>query len=206
MAGVFAGTSSSNSAFQVQPVSPTHPLKISSVTHEHVNITGSNYEIVVGWVTEPPTVGIYNGVLIEINMFSNGSSVSNPVADAENNITVIISKGGVQTDSQPLTPNDETPGSYYVPILPTQEGVYVAHITGTLGSTIIDQSINLDAVQPVSAVAFPVLGQDTTVAALQDQISSLNSQSGLLMVGLAITLVVALGSIGLTYLNYRTIK
>ena len=103
-------------------------------------------------------------------------------------------------------PNDETPGSYYVPILPTQEGVYVAHITGTLGSTIIDQSINLDAVQPVSAVAFPVLGQDTTVAALQDQISSLNSQSGLLMVGLAITLVVALGSIGLTYLNYRTIK
>jgi len=198
----------------IQPQNSTGfpSLRISELTHEHINISNSDFEIVVGWIIEPPTVGVYNGVLIEINKFSNGGTTINPVTNVQNNLSVVISKGGISTQAQSLTPSDETPGSYYVPIIPTQEGVYIAHISGNLGTVTVDETVQLDEVQPASAIALPIT-QDSSVSALSDQISSLNmqisslnSELGLATILIVISLIAAVIALVLGYLNFRNSK
>ena len=177
-------------------------MKTSSLAHEHVNIS-ADYEIVVGWVTEPPVVGVFNGVLIEINMFTNGGANTTPVIGAENNLTVYIINGGLQTDPSNLNPIDESPGSYSVPLLPTLTGEYSVNITGTLGTTSVNEKLALDEVNPASNVVFPYVdvnaAQDSSISSLNDQINGLNSLIYLLSGVLFITLIVAVVSVVFSY-------
>ena len=122
----------------------THTLRIDSIAHEHYNVS-SNYELVVGWITEPPRVGVANNVSIEVNMFATNGSVM-PVNNAENNLTGIITKDTFSTTQQLLIPSKDTPGLYTIPFKPTKTGVYTLHINGTLESDHISKDVELDQV------------------------------------------------------------
>lgn len=196
LGAVSMSMNSTNSTIMVQQNSPQMiSAKISSLNHEHVNIS-SDYEIVVGWEAEPPTQDVFNHVIVEVNMFTNGGANVTPVSGA--NLTIVISKGGSSMASQKLVESDETPGLYYVPLIPTQDGLYVTHITGTINATSVDETVNLDEVQPATAVAFPQVQVSTT--------PSIDSQLMPVTIGLFVTLIVAVAGVGFGYMNFRNLK
>ena len=145
---ILASSMQINAISSVSYANNGHTLKLYSIAHEHYNVS-SNYELVVGWITEPPRVGVANNVSIEVNMFSSNGSVMH-VSDVENNLTGIITKDTFTTTLQSLIPSKDTPGLYTIPFKPIKTGIYTLHINGTLGSDHISKDVELDQVSSVT--------------------------------------------------------
>lgn len=124
-------------------------FKLQSITHDHVNVS-ADYELVVGWLTEPPRVSQSNSVLIEINQFENNGATVLPVDHAEHNLTAIITKDSFSTSLQSLVASASESGAYTIPFKPTETGTYSLEINGTLGTSVINKTIPLDPVSSLS--------------------------------------------------------
>ena len=122
--------------------------RLYSVNHEHVNVT-SDYELVVGWSSEPPRTNQENNISIEINMFTNGNTSTLAVDNAEHNLTGSIYKNAFSLLYQSLVPTGNS-GSYVIPFKPPMTGVFTLRLNGTLGSTTIDRNITLDLVSSLT--------------------------------------------------------
>ncbi len=159
--------------------------------HEHVNV--GPYGFTVGWLDEPAIANVKNGLDMGVNeTLPNGTVVW--VLGAENNLTTVIMSGPASS-TQALSPQEDRPGWYTFPIIPTIAGSYSVRITGSLGGTAINITVPLDDVQASSTVEFPVpnptpstlQGNDNT---LSSQLSSLQSQ---------LTLVTAVAAVGVVF-------
>jgi hypothetical protein len=118
----------------------------------HESITVGDYEIVVGWVTEPPIAGQMNGIEIHVSDTSTGAA--QPVEDISS-LTFTVSYGG-QEKTLPLEAVDaNSPGQFAASIVPTIPGEYTVRFGGTLGDTPVDAETHIHEVQPVESLAFP---------------------------------------------------
>lgn len=122
------------------------------LAHEHITV--GDYEIVVGWVNEPPVAGQLNGIEIFVSNTSTGEE--QPVEDVSA-LTVTVSYGG-QSRQLTLEPRGEdTPGEYEAILLPTVPGQYAITLGGQLGDTAVEAEVEPHEVQPADTVQFPAL-------------------------------------------------
>ena len=88
----------------------------------HEKLTVGPYSLEVGWVDEPPVVGLKNAVAVNIST-SDGRPVENV-----STLMVAVSMGGQdkKIDLHPLGEN--TPGQYAADFIPTVRGTYTVKL------------------------------------------------------------------------------
>ncbi|HKY54566.1 MAG TPA: hypothetical protein VJM08_09685 [Anaerolineales bacterium] len=118
----------------------------------HESVTIGDYEVVYGWVDEPPVVGQMNGVEIFVTNTTTNEPVEENVIQS---LTVNLTYGG-ESKTLTLEPGFEEPGAFRATVLPTIPGVYSIKFGGTLGETAADTEVELEEVRPPDAVQFPV--------------------------------------------------
>ena len=139
----------------------------------HVTKTVGAYSIKVGWANEPPVTGERNQITMQI--WNTGTRAgATGLADT---LTVKVTMG---TNSKTLAmeESDEGPGNYSASILPTQAGLLVVHVDGTIGSNQVSQTFNVEEVQDAGGFAFPSGGSGTgvTMTDLQNEVQSLQTR------------------------------
>jgi hypothetical protein len=121
----------------------------------HESITVGDYEIVYGWVNEPPIAGQLNGVEIFVNDTSGGSE--QPVEEhITHSLVVELSYGG-ESKTLTMEPVFDTAGAFDATVIPAIPGLYSLKFSGTLGDTPVDVEVELEEVQAADAVQFPVV-------------------------------------------------
>jgi len=120
----------------------------------HESVTAGDYEIEVGWVSEPPIAGQQNGIVVNVVNMSSGEA--QPVEDVSM-LTVTVTYGG-QSQTLTLQPlGEETPGQFVAPILPAIPGQYTITLGGKLGDTDVKADVEPEEVQSVTAIQFPAI-------------------------------------------------
>jgi hypothetical protein len=119
----------------------------------HEGITVGDYEIVYGWVNEPPIAGQRNGVEIFVNDTSGGSE--QPVEEQIVQSLVVELTYGAESKTLTLEPVFDTPGAFDATVIPTIPGLYSLKFSGTVGDTAVDAEVELEEVQTADAVQFP---------------------------------------------------
>jgi hypothetical protein len=107
----------------------------------HVEREFGPYTVALGFGTEPAYVGFPNSVEVIIHETASGKGVET----AADTLKAEVSFGS-QTMEVTLEPNfDEdsggSPGDYRAAFIPTSPGDYTLHISGTIGSTDVDESV-----------------------------------------------------------------
>jgi len=154
----------------------------------HERIVSGDYAFTLGWLDEPPIVGLKNAALLELTTAKDDQ----PVKGAEATLTAQIEFGG-QTKELILRPLEEAPGSYAGDFIPTRRGTYTLKIGGTLNSQPVNVSSEIEEVNSPDSLAFPADLIDA--AAVQKSVDDLRSEvSSARAFGVA---GAALGTIGL---------
>lgn len=154
------------------------------LVYAHESITAGNYEIEVGWVTEPPLAGQQNAIVVNVTNTSSGEA--QPVDDISA-LTVTVSYGG-QNKTLTLQPlGEDTPGQFVAPIIPTVPGEYEVIFGGMLGDTAVDAETHVEEVQPIDTLAFPAVAAAQSSDTGADWLVWLSMFVGLIGVGLGVT-------------------
>src|SRR5467141_2630296 len=110
------------------------------------------------------------------------------------NLTATL-RTGPSSVVKALEPQFGRTGWYAFDVIPTREGAYSVRLLGTLNTTAVDVSVNLDLVGPRSDIEFPIA--DPTPAQLQDQITALARENAALRAQIGTALGVAYAGIAL---------
>jgi hypothetical protein len=126
----------------------------------HAELEIGPYTVEVGLGTEPAYVGYPNSVEVIIHEAASGKAVE----DAADTLDATLSLGSASTPI-PLAPNFEedsggSPGDYRGAFIPTSPGAYTIHLTGSIGSTDVDETVTAGAdtfeeVQDPTTIQFP---------------------------------------------------
>jgi hypothetical protein len=159
----------------------------------HESITVGDYEIVYGWVHEPPITGQLNGVEIFVNDTSGGSE--QPVEEHIIHSLVVELTYGGETKILTMEPVFDTAGAFDATVIPAIPGLYSLKFSGTLDDTPVDAEVELEEVQATDAVQFPgaasiASNNQDTAAGTADWLVWLSLLLGLSGVGLG---AIALG-------------
>lgn len=125
------------------------------------------YNLVVGWVNEPPIVGERNAILLIITEDATGE----PVVGVEATLDAEILYGA-KTFSGNLNPTT-TPGEYTLELIPTVRGQFNLHLSGTIGETEVELTTEPEEVFAAARLQFPEAPPDTL--ALTEQINTLTT-------------------------------
>lgn len=146
----------------------------------HESITVGNYELEVGWLTEPPIVGQQNAIVVNVSDTSSGEA--QPVENVLD-LTVTVSYGG-QSRALMLQPlGEDTPGQFIAPILPSVEGLYTIILGGKLGDTAVSANVNPEDVKSTDLIQFPII-QPVKQNSIGDWLPWLGVVLGLIGIGL----------------------
>lgn len=115
----------------------------------HNEIERGDITIVGGWGTEPPLVGQFNTVILEVSRISDGQPINNAIAQLD----ASLQKGG-ETRSLEFVPAEE-PGLYTAEIIPTQTGQYAIVLAGTVAGQAFDGQIEIEDVGSTRLLEFP---------------------------------------------------
>jgi hypothetical protein len=154
----------------------------------HESRTVGPYTFVVGWINEPALVGQSNGLDLTVTETANAS----PVGGLEKTLQAeVIIGGGAKTRSLTLEPDGDQPGHYTSGFVPTRVGDYTFHISGTAGTTKIDERFEsgpnrFDAVADIVSLEFP--DHVPSASDLAAQLADANSK---------LTIAIALGALAL---------
>ena len=153
----------------------------------HAHRTVGPYELAVGWRIEPAIVGVLNGLDLGIQEnLTNGTQVW--VVGVEGNLNATLMTGPAST-IQALAPQDGRPGWYTFDVIPTVAGSYSVRIQGTLNTTHVDVTVDLDPVYLASLYQFPV--SEPGASDLKASINQLNAQLAALQTLVTILIAVA---------------
>ena len=159
----------------------------------HDRVTVGEYELTVGWRSEPAVAGGLNGLDLGIqHHFSNGTTAW--VVGNERDLNATLTTGPALV-VRAVEPQFGRPGWYTFDVIPTVPGAYSVRIAGRLNATTpVDVTVGLDPVAQTSDYQFPVTEPTATV--LQNSIAQLNTQLSTLqslltiLVGVAVFAVV----------------
>jgi hypothetical protein len=154
--------------------------------------------VVVGWDVEPAYVGMKNAASIRIM----DAGTTNAVTGAEKSLKLAI-RQGASTQSFPLRAVFGQNGYYVADIVPTRVGDYQWMFTGDIGGNALNETFDtadgkFNAVEPATALQFPVqLGDPAqTASALQAAQSDAQSARTLAMVGIVVAVLGVLVGLG----------
>jgi hypothetical protein len=168
-----------------------------SLAHERRTIGAGKYDVVVGWDIEPAYVSQKNAASIRISR--SGTNPAEPVTGAEKSLKIEI-RQGAQTKSFDLRAAFGQPGYYLADIVPTRDGDYVWTFVGAIDSDQINEKFDtadgkFNAVQPATAVQFPIAAPDPATMVSELQATRAAAQSaqtvGLIGVGVGVLALLA---------------
>lgn len=146
------------------------PLVVRPVA-AHTHVVVGEYELIAGWRGEPPTAGFVNGLDLGIQRhFPNGTTVW---VTGVMSLNATLSIGPFTSAKHSLDPQFGRPGWYTFDVIPSRPGTYTLRLNGTLGSTPVNVSVDLDSVAPASDLAFPI--SDPTPSDLQGRLDAANA-------------------------------
>ena len=116
----------------------------------HTSINIGPYTLEVGWVDEPPIVGLKNAVFISIT-----NKDTNQPVEGVSTLEVTISTGGKdrQLEVRPLS--EDHPGQYAADFIPTRRGTYTVKLSGKIETTDVNTSADIEEVADASSLEFP---------------------------------------------------
>jgi hypothetical protein len=135
----------------------------------HVEMITGDIKIVGGWVDEPPLVGQFNGIVLEISRISDGQPITNAIAQLDVSI-----KKGTPTRALDFRPQEEL-GVYVAEVLPTQTGQYSVGIKGTVAGQTIDGQIEIEDVEDTARFNFPPASSEDPDPFLREVIEQLQA-------------------------------
>ncbi|MGC4107426.1 MAG: FixH family protein [Thermomicrobiales bacterium] len=129
-------------------------LPLGASAHEHRTVA-TDYDFVVGFLSEPAIEGELNGVSLEV------TKGGEPVTGLDATLKVEVSIGD-QKKEFALSPVWKQDGSYEAVFIPTKPGDYTFHFTGTIDGTAIDETFTsspdgFDSVAPRTDYEFPAV-------------------------------------------------
>ncbi|HVR88248.1 MAG TPA: hypothetical protein VHG53_01720 [Candidatus Limnocylindria bacterium] len=123
----------------------------------HERRTVGPYAFVVGWLSEPSYSGLLNGLDLTVTETATGKAVEGleKTLRAE-----IVSGGGASRLALALASRFGLPGKYQGQVVPTRTGDYVFHISGTVGTTSVDEKFEsgpnrFGGIEDTAALQFP---------------------------------------------------
>ena len=146
------------------------------------------YTFVVGWINEPSYVNLLNSLDLTFTETSGGKAVEG----LEKTLKADLTFGG-STTPQPLTiaARFGQPGKYSGYVMPTKVGDYTFHITGTVGTTTIDEKFEsgpgrFGSIESTDPLQYPQkVVSNSDLAARLDQLQTLVI-AGIVLGGLAL--------------------
>jgi hypothetical protein len=135
----------------------------------HERIVSGDYALTLGWLDEPPVVGLKNAALVEVTTATG----DRPVEGAEGSLTAQIVYGG-RSKELLLRPLEEQPGAYVGDFIPTRRGTYTLKLGGTINGQAVDVSSEIEEVVSPDSLAFPEPQADVpaVINALQSELSN----------------------------------
>src|SRR5689334_5658538 len=143
------------------------------------------YTFIVGFLDEPAYAGLKNGLDLTIckgdcqyTVTDGAKVVANPVTDADKALKAEVIMGAAAPLPLTLTARYGLPGKYAGYFMPSKEGDYTFHITGTLEGNKIDEKFvsSKDGFNGVDTLSqYPAESSSADVTALQNQVKSLQS-------------------------------
>src|SRR5512137_98451 len=135
----------------------------------HERIVSGDYAFVMGWLEEPPVVGLKNAALVEVTTAKGDQ----PVAGAEGTLTAQIVYGGKSKELL-LRPLESQPGVYVGDFIPTRRGTYTLKLGGTINGQAIEVSNEIEEVGSLDSLTFPEPQVDLqkSIEALQSELST----------------------------------
>lgn len=125
---------------------------LGSGASAHELKTAGPYDVLLGFVNEPPVTQTWNG----LDLIVQTSADKKPVDNLEKSLDVtIVAPDGSASRSLPLAAVDGSPGHYTSPFILSRPGVYTLHVRGYIGSTQVDVTFQSDEVAPASSITFP---------------------------------------------------
>jgi hypothetical protein len=134
------------------------------------------YTFVVGWLNEPSYVNLLNSLDLTVTETAGG----NAVEGLEKTLKADLTYGGLTTP-QPLAlaARFGQPGKYQGYVVPTKAGDYTFHLTGTVGTTNIDEKFQsgpgrFGSIESAEALEYPEkVVANSDLAARVDSIQTL---------------------------------
>jgi len=159
---------------------------IVSQAFAHTTREIEQYEIEVGWGTEPPVVGFRNDFVFQISEPGENPGLKVGVTNAFKNLEVTAKYGGVTKVLD--IGSDPRPGHYLSHVIPTKTGSYSIHLKGEINGVSVDIEIPVEDVESTAVLDFPptsgsssdqdVLALKSAVSSLQQDVSTLKSGKG----------------------------
>ena len=147
---------------------------VMSSAYAHTTIYIDKYEIEAGWGDEPPIVGLYNKIVVEVAESGEKEGLRTGVTSAFQSMTATLISGGATKEL--AINSDPRPGHYYAKILPTKTGSISVKLVGELNGLPIDVVIPIEDVESQSLVEFPPTSGSSSageIGALKNALSSL---------------------------------
>lgn len=172
----------------------------SAAAHERRNV--GPYQFVVGWLNEPAFVGQPNAATIRVS--DPRESPAKPVEGLEKTVKIEVVQGGLASFTGTVRAVFGQPGLYALDLFPTVAGQYRYRVTGTVGTTTVNELFEsgpntFNDVQPLDALQYPSkvpTGDD--LARKLDAIQSAVDQTRLIALAGIVLGVVALGAAVMT--------
>jgi hypothetical protein len=160
----------------------------SNVALGHERRAVGPYTFVVGWINEPAYVNSINSLDLTVTETSGGKAVEG----LDKTLKADLTFGG-STTPQPLTlaARFGLPGKYSGYVMPTKTGDYTFHITGTVGTTNIDEKFEsgpgrFGSIESTDPLQYPQkVVSNSDLAARLDQLQTLVI-AGIVLGGLAL--------------------
>jgi hypothetical protein len=169
----------------------------SALAHEHRAIGNGQYNVTVGWDTEPAYVGLKNAAGIRIADANN-----QPVVGADKTLKVQI-RQGASTREFPLRAVFGQDGYYLADLIPTRDGDYQWTFVGSIGDQQINEKFDsadgkFNGVEPQTALQFPLTQPDPTQmnSALQAAQADASAARTLAYVGIVLGVLGILAAAG----------
>jgi hypothetical protein len=164
----------------------------------HERRTVGNYQLVVGFNTEPALQGEPNGVQLTVTAPNDNNRAVDGLADT---LKVAVAYGGGAPRDFKLRSVFGTPGRYIADLIPTRAGTYIFTFTGTIEGTRVNERFEsgpgrFNDVEAVDALQFPEAIPPANEAVRQARAASEDAAEAQAQVAQARTMGVAAISVG----------
>ncbi|HEY4690762.1 MAG TPA: hypothetical protein VIK33_15710 [Anaerolineae bacterium] len=166
---------------------------LPALAHEEIEV--GPYILEVGWVDEPPLIGVKNAVFVSIAKQDGGDPVEG-VSTLE--VTVSTGDKDLQLELRPL--GEDRAGQYAADFIPTRRGVYAVKLSGTIEDTDVNVSVEIEEVAEATGLQFPEALPDALALnrAVEEATAAAGNAQTLAVVGIVAGAIGALlGVIGL---------
>jgi hypothetical protein len=159
----------------------------SNVALGHERRAVGPYTFVVGWINEPAYVNLLNSLDLTVTETSGGKAVEG----LEKTLKADLIFGSTTPQPLVIAARFGMPGHYSGYVMPTKVGDYTFHITGTVGTTNIDEKFEsgpgrFGAIEPTDSLQYPAkLVSNSDLAARLDQLQTVVI-AGIVLGGIAL--------------------